>query len=1375
MVSGELLDLPEQYSPGSMNIVCPYCNSISFPGDTFNCCHNGKVIIPEYAFPESLETLYTDQTPVAKNFRKYIRKYNTLFSFASMSANYTPPTGRGPPIFRICGQIYHRTASLYPPENHPPSFHQLYILDPEEANRYRFENPVSQNCVPEVMEIISKTLEESNPYVYHLKNMHQVILEQDSAARSAGIEPPQISLHLRTGPDRRRYNAPAHHEVAALFTAVDGVPQIPKDVVVYPHDHPLRAISIWSPNCDPLSFPLLFPCGEPGWQPNIAHVSENATDIRSNTTLLQYCTFRWADRGNFNPLLYGDMLTQQKMCDDFLKVDAQRAEHQRQRQTELRVESLKGLHDHVRHIDSIIPNPVIQIPGHPVILPSSFIGSPRNMAESYQDAMAMVRVIGKPDLFITFTCNSHWPEIHEHLKPGQIPENRPDLVARVFKLYLTEFLQDINKRYVLGKTDAYIHVIEFQKRGLPHAHMLVHLSDEDKLKTPEQVDFLISAEIPDPHLYPHLHHLVTAKMMHGPCGSLNPENICMENGVCTKGFPKPFCEDTVLPPDSYPHYRRRDDGRFVIVKGKPLDNRYVVPYNPFLLCKYGAHINVEACTCITAVKYIYKYTYKGHDCAALEIQSDEIQQFLDTRYISAPEAAWRLFEFRLQGRSHTVEKLPVHLPDMQSVFFKRGEETPAIERALLTDTKLTAWFKLNIIDANARQYLYTEIPLHYCWIAKPKKWTPRQRDRKVVTRLVSVSPRDTERHHLRILLLYSRGPKSFDDLKTVNDHICASFMEACEHQQLLQTDEVWKQTLTEACSHGMPYQLRQLFAHILLFCNVTDPLLLWQDFFNSLIEDFRINHNERISQQKALNHIQMILQASGKSLINFGLPVVDITSSLSTAFDFDIDEEDRIASRFTLNSEQSLAAEAILNACLDEDTSTSKLFFLNGQGGCGKTYTYNYLVHKVRSLSNFFMTRQASCSALTGIAATLLLDGKTTHSTFKLPIPCFENSSIPISPNTSHAEYLRKISLFIIDEASMLSVHAFNAIDRMMRDITRNLEVPFGGKVFVFGGDFRQLLPVVKRASPSVIIENTITTSPLWQQYVQILSLKHNMRLRHGQHEFGKFLLNLGDGTLPVKETQPFIDCIPLPSQCVIDENIVDHIFPSNQDYDEDIFSSRAILCPTNQMTFDINSKVLQLVPSAEKTYFSVASIQADGTLHEEQRESYPLEYLNSLTPSGLPQHKLVLKVGAVAMLLRNIDTSAGLTNGTRISIKRMYRNFLDVKILTGSASGNRVFLPRMQLIPSDSSLPFLLCRRQFPIRVSYAMTINKSQGQTFEKIGIFMPTPCFAHGQLYVAFSRARALDDITVQVLHVPQQQGKDRGITYTKNIVYRQILQS
>ena len=135
--------------------------------------------------------------------------------------------------------------------------------------------------------------------------------------------------------------------------------------------------------------------------------------------------------------------------------------------------------------------------GRRTILPSSFIGCPRDMYQRYQDAMALVQNFGKPDLFITMTCNPNWEEIKTELLPGQTPQDRPDLLVRIFRSKYEEFKTDILQRGVLGKVVAHVHVIEFQKRGLPHVHMLIILAESDKLNTPDDYDKIVRAEIPN--------------------------------------------------------------------------------------------------------------------------------------------------------------------------------------------------------------------------------------------------------------------------------------------------------------------------------------------------------------------------------------------------------------------------------------------------------------------------------------------------------------------------------------------------------------------------------------------------------------------------------------------------------------------------------------------------------------------------------------------------------------------------------------------------------------------------------------------------------------------------------------------------------------
>ncbi|CAF4691815.1 unnamed protein product [Rotaria sp. Silwood1] len=294
--------------------------------------------------------------------------------------------------------------------------------------------------------------------------------------------------------------------------------------------------------------------------------------------------------------------------------------------------------------------------------------------------------------------------------------------------------------------------------------MLIILDSEDKIKDDNHIDRIVCSEIPDTARFPQLYECVRRHMIHGPCGTLNPHSPCMEDGKCSKEFPKEFQNVTMANKDGYPRYRRRDNGITITIGKYEIDNRWIVPYNPYLLMKYNAHINVEICATVKSIKYLFKYIYKGHDCANIKLQRqiqegaaaaqetlewDEIKAHLDARYVSAPEAAWRLFEFPLHDKSHAIIRLAVHLPNQQPIYFAEEKKRQALGRAASKDTTLTAWFKLNSKDPDARQYLYHDVPHHFVF-ERNGIWKRRLQGENVIGRMYSVSPSDVERYHLRL-------------------------------------------------------------------------------------------------------------------------------------------------------------------------------------------------------------------------------------------------------------------------------------------------------------------------------------------------------------------------------------------------------------------------------------------------------------------------------------------------------------------------------------------------------------------------------------------------------------------------------------------------
>jgi hypothetical protein len=386
---------------------------------------------------------------------------------------------------------------------------------------------------------------------------------------------------------------------------------------------------------------------------------------------------------------------------------------------------------------------------------------------------------------------------------------------------------------------AVIYTIEFQKRGLPHAHIVIFLQKKEKNRCPEpgEVDKITCAEIPDKEIDPEGYAAVENFMMHGPCGQANPNSPCMVDNKCIRKFPKQNNRNTTIDEDGYPMYRRREDGRYIQKGEVKLDNRYVVPYNRDLLVKYQAHINVEVCNRSLSIKYLFKYINKGNDQATTMIENDEIKRYLECTYMSAYDACWRIFQYEMHFREPCVERLPFHLENEQQVIFSDSTDlTKIVSKERTGITKFTQWMQTNKECEEARELTYAQFPSKWVWKRAQLKWSKRKKGRSV-GRIYYAHPASGEKYYMRMLLNVVKGCTSFEQIRTVNGVVHKSYKSACEALGFLDDDKEWIDCINEASNWAIGNQLRQLFTTILCHCEVTNPKIMWQSCWEILSED----------------------------------------------------------------------------------------------------------------------------------------------------------------------------------------------------------------------------------------------------------------------------------------------------------------------------------------------------------------------------------------------------------------------------------------------------------------------------------------------------------------------------------------------------------
>ncbi|KAK1933963.1 ATP-dependent DNA helicase RRM3 [Phytophthora citrophthora] len=458
------------------------------------------------------------------------------------------------------------------------------------------------------------------------------------------------------------------------------------------------------------------------------------------------------------------------------------------------------------------------------------------------------------------------------------------------------------------------------------------------------------------------------------------------------------------------------------------------------------------------------------------------------RSVNAP------FQTSYQGSTHNVVKLAVHLPGQSSVVYRANATNDQIRRMIRRGdrTTLTAFFLLCIMEPDvAGTMLYKDIPTVYRWNKRNKEWVQYRKYAPSIGRIVHVSLQDPERFYLRLLLGSIRGPTSFEDLRTIDGITYGTFHEAALAAGYLDNDQGWEECLAEAAHERMPYQLRQLFAIILVYSLPSSPFGLWERFKDQLSEDFQraldADMDPRV-EYRTLQSVDKILRANNKTLANYALPPLENYDQDAV---YDHHEEDLIDQELNaypmeqlestvagvnnLNEGQRVIFDQVVDAVQNPEVD-QKLFIIDRPGGTGKSFLLDQILARVRLDGGV-----AVAVASSGIAATLLTGGHTAHSTFLIPLKLNDHSTCSISKQSQKAKLIRRANLILWGEPPMMQGACFEAVDRTLRDIMNNEAEPFGGKVMGFSGDYRQILPVLRSATRAEALKVCFKASPLWQ------------------------------------------------------------------------------------------------------------------------------------------------------------------------------------------------------------------------------------------------------------------------------------------------------
>ncbi|KAJ1525564.1 hypothetical protein ONE63_010368 [Megalurothrips usitatus] len=614
--------------------------------------------------------------------------------------------------------------------------------------------------------------------------------------------------------------------------------------------------------------------------------------------------------------------------------------------------------------------------------------------------------------------------------------------------------------------------------------------------------------------------------------------------------------------------------------------------------------------------------------------------------------------------------------------------------------------------------------------------------------------------------------------------------------------DVLNELRTYNCS---PSSRRFAFALVIRYIQVEDVTGSWELIKYSVIGDFVNKYSMEPDEaiDEALKHIWSIFHGWGAKEGDYDFPYVQPDPEPIPLLDISFPSRTE-----TLNEKQRMVYDAVMAAAMDCTNTHPLLLYVKGAGGTGKSHLFTVLGEDLQRAGLLSMY-----TAFSGVATQVLPFGRTCHTGYGIPKTRPVLGKEPLSNiglESDRAARIHASHVHFIDEISMLKEWHFQVINQILQDImfTENRSrPPFGNKVVVIGGDFRQTSPIVSKDEGSVIEESVYAH----QHFKLFKCLDENMRASEDP-VYAEYLQTVADGSANEPGSRKII--IPKgllqnspktlkkkrrgrpkllrirPFQHHNDlSDLVTAVFRRGGGTDMSS-GEEAFLAPTNENCDMVNvicDIALSRVQSDLKLFDSHSVFENPQNINEgietSEEDEFALTIPDALAAkvvgSSLPPHELKLKKDAIVMVPRNLSLPMGIVIGTVARVTNIGINMVTMLVLTGKMKGEEVVLPRIRMEDDEVAKPKIAVRYQIPLRLAYAYTIHRAQSRTLKKVGLYLPKPVFAHGMLYVALSRARRLEDLHLLIEDGPFQgrvtrDGRSFGEVATMNIVDAEVLE-